>query len=39
MRTELFDYELPEELVAQHPPPERDGGRMLVLLDPGFWRD
>ncbi|MCA9599754.1 MAG: tRNA preQ1(34) S-adenosylmethionine ribosyltransferase-isomerase QueA [Myxococcales bacterium] len=31
MRTELFDYELPEELVAQHPPPERDGGRMLVL--------
>ena len=26
-----FDYRLPEELIAQEPPPERDGARMLVL--------
>jgi S-adenosylmethionine:tRNA ribosyltransferase-isomerase len=26
-----LDYELPEELIAQSPPPERDGGRLLVL--------
>src|ERR1700693_478745 len=26
-----FDYELPPERIAQHPPAERDGGRMLVL--------
>jgi S-adenosylmethionine:tRNA ribosyltransferase-isomerase len=26
-----FDYELPEELIAQAPPPERDAARMLVL--------
>jgi len=26
-----FDYELPEELIAQHPLPERDGSRMLVV--------
>ena len=26
-----FDYELPEELIAQHPLPERDASRMLVL--------
>ena len=26
-----FDYELPEELIAQNPPAERDGARMLVL--------
>jgi len=26
-----FDYELPEELIAQEPPAERDGARMLVL--------
>lgn len=26
-----FDYELPPELIAQHPPPERSGGRMLVV--------
>jgi S-adenosylmethionine:tRNA ribosyltransferase-isomerase len=31
MRTELLDYELPEELIALHPPAERDGGRLLVL--------
>ncbi|MCB9556795.1 MAG: tRNA preQ1(34) S-adenosylmethionine ribosyltransferase-isomerase QueA [Deltaproteobacteria bacterium] len=26
-----FDYDLPEELIAQHPPERRDGGRLLVL--------
>ncbi len=26
-----FDYELPEELIAQEPPAERDAARMLVL--------
>jgi S-adenosylmethionine:tRNA ribosyltransferase-isomerase len=31
MRTADFDYELPAELIAQHPPPERDEARMLVL--------
>ncbi len=31
MRTEDFDFELPEELIAQHPPVERDQCRLLVL--------
>lgn len=31
MRTADFDYELPRELIAQHPPTERDAARMLVL--------
>ncbi len=31
MKTELFDYELREELIAQRPPDARDGARMLVL--------
>ncbi|TMA13894.1 MAG: tRNA preQ1(34) S-adenosylmethionine ribosyltransferase-isomerase QueA, partial [Deltaproteobacteria bacterium] len=26
-----FDYELPEELIAQAPLPERDASRLLVL--------
>src|SRR4051794_37201005 len=26
-----FDYDLPPELIAQEPPPERDGARMLVV--------
>ncbi len=26
-----FDYPLPPERIAQHPPAERDGGRLLVL--------
>ncbi len=34
MRTELFDYELPEELIAVRPPPERDGARLLVVGQP-----
>jgi len=31
MRTDDFDYQLPPELIAQHPPAERDAARMLVL--------
>jgi S-adenosylmethionine:tRNA ribosyltransferase-isomerase len=31
MRLSDFDYELPEQLIAQDPPAERDGARMLVL--------
>ena len=31
MRISDFDYELPEELIAQHPLPQRDASRMLVL--------
>ena len=35
-----FDYELPEELIAQHPLPERDASRMLVLdRSSQTWRD
>lgn len=31
MRLSDFNYELPEELIAQSPPTDRDGARMLVL--------
>ncbi len=31
MRTELFDYELPEELIAQRPLIRRDGSRLMVV--------
>ncbi|MFO0558854.1 MAG: tRNA preQ1(34) S-adenosylmethionine ribosyltransferase-isomerase QueA [Polyangiales bacterium] len=31
MKVDLLDYELPRELIAAEPPPERDGARMLVL--------
>ncbi|HEX4277741.1 MAG TPA: tRNA preQ1(34) S-adenosylmethionine ribosyltransferase-isomerase QueA [Bryobacteraceae bacterium] len=31
MRLSDFDYELPEELIAQSPPAERDAARMLVV--------
>ncbi len=31
MQISEFDYALPEELIAQHPLPERDASRMLVL--------
>jgi S-adenosylmethionine:tRNA ribosyltransferase-isomerase len=35
-----FDYELPEELIAQQPLPERDRSRMLVVdRVRGSWRD
>jgi S-adenosylmethionine:tRNA ribosyltransferase-isomerase len=31
MRTADFDYLLPEELIAQHPAPDRDRSRLMVL--------
>lgn len=31
MRRELLDYELPPELIARNPLPERDGARLLVM--------
>src|SRR5579859_3374016 len=35
-----FDYELPEELIAQQPPAERAGARMLILdRMSGGWQD
>jgi S-adenosylmethionine:tRNA ribosyltransferase-isomerase len=36
MRTELFDYVLPPERVAQRPPAERDGARMMVVREAGI---
>lgn len=35
MRTADFHYDLPPELVAQHPAPRRDESRLLVLRRPG----
>ncbi len=34
MNLELFDFELPDRLIAQHPPAERSGGRLLHLAGP-----
>lgn len=35
-----FTFELPEDLIAQVPPPERDGARMLVVdRKTGLWQD
>jgi S-adenosylmethionine:tRNA ribosyltransferase-isomerase len=35
-----FDYDLPEELIAQQPLPERSGARMLTLdRGTGDWKD
>lgn len=31
MQLSDFDFELPEHLIAQHPPEDRSGGRLLVL--------
>jgi S-adenosylmethionine:tRNA ribosyltransferase-isomerase len=33
MRTEEFDFELPEHLIAQHPPKQRSTSRMLYARD------
>jgi S-adenosylmethionine:tRNA ribosyltransferase-isomerase len=35
-----FDFDLPPELIAQEPPPERGGSRMLILnRESGAWED
>jgi S-adenosylmethionine:tRNA ribosyltransferase-isomerase len=40
MRISDFDFELPEELIAQHPLERRDASRMLVVERSGKrWRD
>ena len=39
MRTRDFHYELPEELIAQHPLPERTASRLLVLDRQGCMHD
>lgn len=40
MHVSEFDYELPEELIAQHPLSQRDASRMLVLdRQSGTWQD
>ena len=31
MKTELFDFNLPETLIAQHPIDKRDHSRLLVM--------
>ncbi len=31
MRVSDFDYDLPAELIAQHPLSERDASRMLIV--------
>jgi S-adenosylmethionine:tRNA ribosyltransferase-isomerase len=31
MQTVAFDYDLPDELIAQHPAPARDASRLLIL--------
>ncbi len=35
MRLSDFDYSLPVELIARHPPPERDGARLLRIPSEG----
>ncbi len=40
MRISEFDYSLPEELIAQHPPAARDAARMLIVdRARASWRD
>ncbi len=40
MKLSDFTFDLPEELIAQAPPPERDASRMLVVdRAAGTWRD
>jgi S-adenosylmethionine:tRNA ribosyltransferase-isomerase len=35
VRTDRFDYDLPEERIARHPTQERDGARLMVLEGEG----
>ena len=35
MRTADFDYTLPDEQIARHPTPRRDGARLLVTARDG----
>jgi S-adenosylmethionine:tRNA ribosyltransferase-isomerase len=39
MRVDLFDFELPEELIALHPVEPRDAARMLVVNPDGSLAD
>ncbi len=40
MKTEIFDFHLPEQLIAQEPLPDRDASRLLVLDRVAkTWRD
>ncbi|RYE89267.1 MAG: tRNA preQ1(34) S-adenosylmethionine ribosyltransferase-isomerase QueA, partial [Myxococcales bacterium] len=39
MRVDRLDYELPAELIAQRPLPERDGARLLHLTPGGGLSD
>ncbi len=39
MRLDLFDYDLPEELIASRPTEERDGARMLRVSTDGALHD
>ncbi len=36
MRTEEFDFDLPERLIAQHPPAQRGGSRLLRVSSDGL---
>ncbi len=38
MRVELFDFDLPKELIAQRPAQPRDAARLLVIGDPPALR-
>jgi len=39
MKRSLFHFDLPEDLIAQHPAPERDGARLLVVdAATGAWQ-
>jgi S-adenosylmethionine:tRNA ribosyltransferase-isomerase len=39
VNTSDFDFDLPEELIAQEPPPERGGSRLLILSRSGTHID
>ena len=40
MKTSDFFYELPEQLIAQHPAEPRDSSRLLVIdRKTGAWED